>query len=385
MTHLVVGGGAFGLSAALELRKRGRQVVVVAPQPLPNPEAASTDISKMVRMDYGADRFYTRLADVAIDRWREWNATGPHLYHEDGFLILSTTGLESGGYERDSMEALAAEGHEVDRVDADWVRRTVPALSVPAPTAGYLNRRAGWARSGRAIATLATWARAAGVEFVDGRAASVLVEADQVVGCRLEGGDTVDADVVILAAGAWTPRLLSGLDGFLSVTAQPVVHFDVSDRVDRYRPPHFYPWALDIARTGWYGFPATPDGVLKIGHHGRGWPLDPDGDRSVPGEFVARVRAFVATHLPDLVDAPIADAHLCFYTDTADGDFLIDRHPDVGGLVVATGGSGHGFKFAPVLGEVIADIATDEATPWASRFAWRTVATPRREAARASE
>ena len=164
-------------------------------------------------------------------------------------------------------------------------------------------------------------------------------------------------------------------------TGQPVVHVDAGDD-PRWRPPQFPVWAADISRTGWYGFPALANGALKIGHHGAGRRVHPDDGRDVLPSEIERVREFLRESLPELLHSPVCDAHLCLYCDTFDGDFLIDHDPDRPGLVVAAGDSGHGFKFAPILGPLIADVVERRDHPWSRRFRWRSRGPDHREAAR---
>jgi glycine/D-amino acid oxidase-like deaminating enzyme len=191
-------------------------------------------------------------------------------------------------------------------------------------------------------------------------------------------GRAVQADRVVVAAGAWTPQLLPELSDRLAAIGQPVFHLRPTDP-SRFEPPHFLPWAADIAHTGWYGFP-TIDGVVKVAHHGRGRPVDPDGERHVDARDEERLRGFLESHLPELAGAPVVHRRLCLYCDTFDGDFLIDAHPNRPGVVVASGGSGHGFKFAPVLGRWAADAV--EGRPVPPRLRWRELGDRLTEAAR---
>ena len=165
-------------------------------------------------------------------------------------------------------------------------------------------------------------------------------------------------------------------------TGQPVVHFVVDDP-SAWQAPRFPVWAADIAHSGWYGFPALPDGTLKIGHHGRGRRVDPDAPRTVLAEEEDQFRQFVRRHLPRLGDARIRLTRLCLYCDTFDGDFWIDEDPSRPGLFVAAGDSGHGVKFAPVLGPLIADVIERKPNAWKDRFKWRTRVRDGKEAARA--
>jgi glycine/D-amino acid oxidase-like deaminating enzyme len=382
---VVVGAGVFGLTAAWELRLRGWDVDVIDPGPVPRPAAASTDISKVVRMDYGADDFYTALAEASLDGWDAWNRRwDPPLYHQDGFLLLAGGAMQPDGFEHDSAAALARRGHAIERLSDLRRAERFPAWPASTYPDGYFNPRAGWAESGKVLARLAAEARDAGARLLDGQAfAGVIDTAGRAAGIRTAGGGELPADVVLIAAGAWTPALLPELSDVMWTTAQPVVHFDAGPS-PKWRAPQFPVWAADIARTGWYGFPALPDGTLKIGHHGTGRRVHPDAERLVLESEVERFRAFLRGTFPELAAAPIRSTRLCLYCDTFDGDFWLDHHPDRPGLVVAAGDSGHGFKFAPVLGRLIADVVERKPNPWAHRFGWRRRDRDATEAARAA-
>jgi glycine/D-amino acid oxidase-like deaminating enzyme len=248
---------------------------------------------------------------------------------------------------------------------------------------GYFNARAGWAESGRVVERLLHEARGLGAQVIEDAPFAGLIEsAGRVRGVSTASGEQHQADVVIVAAGAWTPSLLPHLSDVMWTTAQPVMHVDAGgDR--RWRAPSFPVWAADIARTGWYGFPALESGALKIGHHGSGRRVDPGAPREVLPSEEARTRAFLRDNLPTLANAPLVYRRLCLYCDTFDGDFWIDHDPERPGLVVAAGDSGHGFKFAPVIGGLIADVVEGRRNDWADRFSWRRRVQDRREAARA--
>ena len=380
---VVVGGGVFGLASALELRARGWEVDVLDPGPVPHPRASSTDVSKVVRMDYGADDLLTALAARALDGWERWNAAWPRpLFHATGFLLLRREAMEPGSFEWESFVRAGEHGPAPERLDAAALAARHPAWRPGVHVDGYLSPRAGWAESGEVVGWMAGEARAAGVALREGVAfEGLLEEGSRVAGVRLRGGERVAADRVVVAAGAWTPALLPWLGGVMRTVGQPVLHLRPADP-GRWRPPAFPTWAADLSRTGWYGFPALPDGRLKIGHHGSGFPVHPDAPDEVPDRVVERCRAFLAEALPDLADAPVVGRRLCLYCDTFDGDFFIGRDPDREGLVVAAGGSGHGFKFAPVLGPIVADALEGRENPWGRRFRWRAAGPPGREHAR---
>ena len=381
---VVIGAGVFGLTTACELRRRRWTVTVLDSGRVPRDEAASTDVSKIIRMDYGADALYTAMAESAMAGWDEWNARwSPPLYHQDGFVLLSSEPMRPGGYEFESYSLLKERGHPVTRL-ADLDRSaSIPAWPRERYPDGYFNSRAGWAESGRVVEKLLHEARGLGARVVEDTAFARLIEAGgRVRGVETANGDDHRADVTILATGAWTPAQLPHLADVMWTTAQPVIHVDAGPDL-RWRAPAFPVWAADIARTGWYGFPALRSGAMKIAHHGSGRRVEPDAPREVLPTEEARVRTFLSDNLPALAEAPIVHRRLCLYCDTFDGDFWIDHDPERPGLVVAAGDSGHGFKFAPMIGALIADVVEGRPNVWAERFSWRARVRDAREAARA--
>ena len=369
---VVVGAGVFGLTGALELQRRGYDVTVADPGPVPHPMAASNDISRMVRMDYGSDRLYSLLAAEAIDGWHRWNADwGRELYHEDGFLLLASQPMSEGGFEADSFGLLTGEGWPLRQLDGAEIARRFPGWNSARYIDGYLNPRAGWAEAGAVTETLCGVAEDMGVRVVSGfRAASVVEEDGRAVGVRSTDGAEVRAGQVVVAAGVWTPALLPRLADVMWTAGQPIFYFKPPNP-ERYRPPHFPPWAADLPRSGWYGFPVNSDGIVKVANHGPGHPVPPDAPRELQPGDEERLRGFLEQSLPELADAPLDGGKMCVYCDTFDGDFWIGRDPELAGLVVATGGSGHAFKFAPVLGRLVADAVEGKDSPYSQRFAWR--------------
>jgi glycine/D-amino acid oxidase-like deaminating enzyme len=373
MNAIVVGGGVFGVAAAWSLAARGWGVTLVESGFLPDPRAASTDISKLVRADYGTDAHYFDMMRAAMPIWRRWGAAEPGLFHDDGVLFLTEGRFEPQSFEATSRRMLAQRGGRHADVDP---RRF--GWNVSANAEAYVDHDAGWASSGAVVAWMAQQAREAGAQVRERAEWRGLIQQNgRTIG--VDVGERLLADAVVIAAGTWTRRVVPELDGFLRSTAQPVLHFAVNPA--EFRPPQFLPWAFDISRTGWYGFPSLEDGTLKIAHHGRGWDRDPNTPRVADAEVDPPFRTFLAAHLPQIHDAPIRTRKLCLYCDTPDGDFLIDRHPRDAGLILATGGSGHAFKFAPLLGDCVADAVEAKPNAWNARFRWRA-ATPHLEAAR---
>jgi glycine/D-amino acid oxidase-like deaminating enzyme len=382
---IIVGAGVFGASAALELRKREHEVTLLDPGPIPHVLASSTDISKVLRMDYGADEFYMELMEEAFNGWDVWNQTwGIPLYHQTGILMLSGRPMVPGGFEHDSLELLRARGHQSEHLQGNQIVERFSAWDAEGYPEGYFNPRAGWAESGEVVARLISEGKTLGVRVRGGTAfASTLEEDSSIVGVRTTAGEELKAETVIVAAGAWTPSLLPHLEQVMWSVGQPVFHFLVEDPA-AYQPPNFVTWTADIGNTGWYGFPALDDGTLKLANHGPGKRQPAEAPREVDEGSEEKFRTFLRRALPGVSDAPVISNRLCMYCDTWDGDFLIDHDPDRPGLMVATGGSGHGFKFAPMLGPIIADVVEGKPNPFSHRFSWRAREETKTEHARYS-
>ena len=171
------------------------------------------------------------------------------------------------------------------------------------------------------------------------------------------------------------------LEKFMWATGQPVFHFKPIE-LSNFLPPKFPVWNADIENSGWYGFPVNHDGILKAANHGPGWKVDPRQPRIIPDNEEDRFREFFASTFPDLANAPIAGQRLCLYCDTWDGNFWIDHDPSFPGLIVSTGGCGHGFKFAPLLGVITADVLEKKDNKFSSRFSWRKKSNLKKEDAR---
>ena len=368
-----MGAGISGVTASIELRRRGCDVMLVDPGALPHPLAASTDISKAVRAAYGADEFYTELAERSIPLWRKWNIEfAIELYHQVSVMFVRQQEMKPGDFEYESFKILERRGHKIERMNSTRLWKRFPAWNAKPYHDGVLELEAGYAESARVVALLIARAKSLGVELREGARFSELDESDdRVGGIVLDNGQRIPGDLVVMTIGAWTPYILPFTQKFLRATGQPVFHLKPSDP-ELFAPERFPVFGADITTTGYYGFPINRDGVLKIANHGPGREMSPDSpERVVTSDDEKNLREFLASTFPSLADAPIIYTRVCMYCDTHDGHFWIARDPAREGLVVAAGDSGHGFKFAPVLGQIIADAVEGKDNPLLQKFRWR--------------
>src|SRR6266700_7140414 len=252
---IVVGAGINGVTAAIELKKRGHRVILIDPGPLPHPLAASTDISKAVRAAYGADEDYTALAELAREIWRRWNVEfGAELYHEIGFLFIRQRPMQPGDFEYESFKLLEQRSHRIERISSKQLLERFPAWNAERYPDGFLDLEAGYAESGRVVATLIQRAKSLGVELHQTTKFRDLDETSgRVKGILLEHGEKIAADTVVMAVGAGTPYALPFTRNFFRASGQPVFHLK-PEKPELFTPERFPIFGADISTTGYYGF-----------------------------------------------------------------------------------------------------------------------------------
>ncbi len=353
----VVGAGAFGAWTAYELRRRGKKVALLDAYGPGHSRSSSGGETRIMRMAYGPDQLYTRFALRSMKLWRAFmRRSGQQLFLPTGMLWLART---RDRYPRASLRTLTRLRVPCEKLSRAELSRRFPQFSLRGIDWGLLEPEAGVLLARRAVQAVVAQAVADGVEYI-----AEAVEAPR-PGSRLDAvitntGRRVTAREFVFACGAWLPRLFPDSVGKrIFPTRQEVFFFSVAAGSSRYAPaamPAWYSYADKI-----YGTPDIENRGIKIGFDGYGPKFDPEtADRVVSPGGLRAMREHLRTYFPELRDSPLAEARVCAYENTSNGDFLIDRHPDVENVWIAGGGSGHGFKHAPAVGEYVAGLIGGE-------------------------
>jgi sarcosine oxidase len=348
----VVGAGVFGAWTAYQLRRSGKRVVLIDAHGAGNSRSSSGDESRIIRMGYGADEIYTRSAQRSLQLWRELFARiDQRLFHRTGVLWLAH---EDDPYPLKTAESLENVRIPFEKLTTTEVSKRYPQIGLERISWAMLEPESGVLLARRAVQGVAFAAIKTGVEYLqeavmtpDGSGS--LKEITTVSGRRISAGSYV------FACGPWLPKIFPDLlVDRIHPTRQEVFYFGTPAGDQSFSAPALPTW-IDFKDEA-YGLPDTDGRGIKIAIDRHGPEFDPDtGDRVVTSAGLAEVRQCLARRLPALKDAPVTEARVCQYENTSNGDFLIDLHPEFDNVWLVGGGSGHGFKHGPVVGEYVAD------------------------------
>jgi monomeric sarcosine oxidase len=342
-----------GLAAACELAADGASVALIDQASLPNPRGASVDHSKVFRFAY-PDPFYVSLAVDSLKRWRLLEAdSGPRLITQTGALLL---GKHKPSFETDCYDAIRSLGFVAELLSNNAVAERFPQFNPASFAYGVYDPSGAILHAEAAVRTLLDLARRRGVQITEAeRVIRIQNSTDERVSIITEAGKKLSSRRAMIASGPWSRNLLPVLAGKLSTTRQEIVYFKPRSQESVFRTDTF-PIFLEL-ESGFYGFPIHHRGAMKIANHHKGVEVDPNttGDQ-VSDAFVDECRAFFAAFIPGLANASVLETGVCVYNNTPDDDFIIDWHPQLEGVLLVTGFSGHGFKFGPTIGRISADL-----------------------------
>ncbi len=356
-----------GAAACRELAARGLRVLGLEAGALPNPLASFAGRTRAIRLSYSEHPDYVPLLRGAYDRWETLGEEcGQKLLHLTGALYM---GPEKG--ELFSGALASAQTHRLahTRFTAAALHSQWPQFLLPDNFVGLHEEQAGYVLSEVAVGAMIEAAQRHGANLHGNEPVLDWTATAQGVTARTPMGEYA-AGHLVFTAGAWTSEVLQNLP--LTVTRQVLGWVQPPD-LGQFTADRFPVWAIDHDGPGfYYGFPHTPDGSggpgLKAALHCPGAPTTAAAAQRDPLPADAdEIRAVFTRHLPS-GDGPLIEQRTCLYTNTPDGHFIVDHHPAHERVTLACGFSGHGFKFASVMGEVLADLATAEKTDWPIGF-----------------
>jgi sarcosine oxidase len=356
----VIGLGATGSATLLDLARRGVRAVGIEQFEPGHDKGSSHGETRIIRLGYFEHPSYVPLLRRTYELWRELEkAAGQPLMHITGIAEIGAPhGEVVAGTLRASHEHSLP--HEV--LDAKEVMRRFPAFRIPDHYAGVVQPDGGFLAVEPSIAAMIALAKREGAEVRTGEMVRAIKSA-AAHGVRIETDrGTIEARTAIVAAGAWVSKLLPGLPVKLRVTRQVQAWFQPNDAA-AFKAGRFPVFLLESRHGVHYGFPPHGGSGVKIAkHHASDQAVDPDTvDRAISTTDETAIRAALADHIPT-ANGRMTCAKTCLYTVTPDHDFIVDALPGAPNVIVASPCSGHGFKFAPVLGEALGALATEGST-----------------------
>ena len=357
----VVGAGAFGAWTALVLARRGQRVLLLDAYGPGHSRSSSGDESRIIRMGYGADEIYTRWAQRSLIQWKELFLATQNvaLFQPTGVLWLAEAGNAT---QRATREVLTRCGVKFVELDGAALAERYTQINLDGIASGLCEPESGALMARCAVAATVAEAVRLGVDY---RVAQVRApqEAGKISHITTGVGESFGAGEFVFACGAWLGKTFPELLGErIFPTRQVVFYFGVPAGDQRFSSPALPTFLFKTDES--YGMPNLESRGLKIGLDQHGERVDPDTQsRIVTQSEIEQLRKYVGWRFPLLKDAPIVETRVCQYENTSSGDFLMDRHPEMSNVWLVGGGSGHGFKHGPAVGEYVAGQLLDEAKP----------------------
>ena len=352
----VVGAGVFGGWTALHLLERGARVTLLDAWGPGNSRASSGGETRIVRCTYGPDQPYTQLAARALQLWgkyeRRWKT---QFLHRSGVLWMASSRDDT--FERGSLPLLRREGVKFRELSTAEMKRRWPQINFSDVHRGIFEPECGYLDARSSCQSVVEHFVAAGGEYRQAEVRAEGLEDPPFRGLRLSDGSRLKADKYVFACGPWLGKLFpETLGKVILPTKQDIFFFGPPAGDFRFTDPHLPVWG-DHGQRFFYGIPGSDRRGFKVADDTRGSPFDPtNGERVITQSNLKRAREYLAFRLPAMKDAPLIEARVCQYEQTADSNFVIDRHPGMDHVWFLGGGSGHGFKHGPALGEVMAEL-----------------------------
>ncbi len=359
----VIGAGAFGGWTALELARRGARVTLIDAWGPGHARASSGGETRVIRATYGTREVYTTMALRALDLWRAHDERfGRRFYRQTGALWLFG---KDDSFGKASSAGLRKAGQLFEELTVAAAQRRYPQIAFDGITSALVEPNAGLLLARRACEHVVERVVAEGGEYRQAAVTSPVVASGAALKTvSLADGPALAADVFVFACGPWLGSIFPDVIGRLvTPTRQEVFYFGTPPGDARFSEETFPVW-VDFGERLIYGLPGNANRGFKIADDTPGAVFDPtNGSREATPAGLKAMRAFLARRFPALAKAPLIGSEVCQYEASPDSHFIVDRHPGAPNVWLVGGGSGHGFKMGPALGEMVASNVLGTSAP----------------------
>jgi len=349
----IVGGGVMGAATACAIsRMADKKVMLLDRYGLGNEYCSSNDVNRVFRYSYGNDQYYTKMAVESLRLWREIEKeTGQELLIPTGLLMLEGEDEHANKFNESSFKTLTKLGLGAELYEGPELKKRFPQFRADR---GFFDPHGGVLLASKSLETFASQASTRGVKILEKH----VTEFRDKSGLEIETshGETIRARKLVVTVGPWSHGFLkNGMTGIIP-TRQQLVYLKPSRDIEKFRPTSCPVFFTDHH----YGLPAVGIDGVKISNKELTDPVDPEtARRSVDQDEIKQCRAACHRFIPDLADGEVVRTKVCLYDMTSNSDFVIDRDPDNRDIVYGYGFSGHGFKFAPLIGRLLAELTLD--------------------------
>jgi glycine/D-amino acid oxidase-like deaminating enzyme len=360
---VVVGAGAFGGWSALQLARRGAKVTLIDAWGPGNSRASSGGETRTIRATYGpAHALYVKMIPRALQLWQEyekrWNLK---LFFRSGALRMAGP---DDSYENAALPILKDAGIPFEKLSAAECSKRWPQMNFEGVSWSVLEPGSGFLAARRACEAVFDAFLKVGGQYRQAEATPGKIASTRMENILLNHGDSLRADAYVFAPGPWLGKVFPFLAPSITPTRQEVFFFGTPAGDERFSEDHLPTW-IDGGRQPFFGVPGNHWRGFKIADDTHGPVIDPSTtERKISEEKLAAARAYLRMRFPVLADAPLLESRVCQYENSTDHNFILDRHPEAANVWVVGGGSGHGFKHGPVIGEMVANaVLENKAAP----------------------
>ena len=358
---IVVGAGAFGGWSALQLLQRGAKVTLLDAWGPGNSRSSSGGETRVIRATYGPVGIHTHMVARALQLWREheqrWNVK---LFFRVGALRMAGT---DDAYERAALPLLKEASIPVEKLSSADCAERWPQINFEDVSWGIYEPDSGYLAARRACEAVLDAFLQGGGQYRQVQAAPGPIASNRMQGISVSPGEILNADCYVFACGPWLGKVFPFLVPTITPTRQEVFFFGTAAGDIAFTDARLPAW-IDGGKHRFYGIPGNHWRGFKLADDARGPVIDPTSmQRQISDDGLAAARTYLRLRFPRMAAAPLLESRVCQYENTTDHNFILDHHPEAENVWIVGGGSGHGFKHGPAIGEMVAKAILERKTP----------------------